>query len=180
MPDLELICSCYDDEKDRLAFSKVDCFLPNKVYYHGCLKAFLQITKWKGPEVVIFLAYIGTVDSLDRHFRILQLLLLVVSLFKFFNLYGLITNSMLICKVIYFGDHLFSDLRGPSKAGWRTAAIIHELEVQLIHLSLTQSFIFYLFLFFLFFLYIYSVDPLLVAFRMRYGYKMKIVIDLNR
>ncbi|WJX91218.1 hypothetical protein P8452_73029 [Trifolium repens] len=30
--------------------------------------------------------------------------------------------------VIYFGDHLFSDLRGPSKAGWRTAAIIHELE----------------------------------------------------
>lgn len=71
---------CYDDEKDRLAFSKVDRFLPNKIYYHGCLKAFLQITKWKGPEV------------------------------------------------IYFGDHLFSDLRGPSKAGWRTAAIIHELE----------------------------------------------------
>lgn len=32
--------------------------------------------------------------------------------------------------MIYFGDHLFSDLRGPSKAGWRTAAIIHELEVR--------------------------------------------------
>nr|XP_043622733.1 5'-nucleotidase domain-containing protein DDB_G0275467 [Erigeron canadensis] len=71
---------CYDAEKDNLAFSKVDKFLPDKIYYHGCLKAFLQITKWNGPEV------------------------------------------------IYFGDHLFSDLRGPSKAGWRTAAIIHELE----------------------------------------------------
>lgn len=31
-------------------------------------------------------------------------------------------------EVIYFGDHLFSDLRGPSQAGWRTAAIVHELE----------------------------------------------------
>ncbi|KAL2936161.1 hypothetical protein RDABS01_011667 [Bienertia sinuspersici] len=71
---------CYDTNKDTLAFSKVDAFLPKKVYYHGCLKSFLQITKWHGPEV------------------------------------------------IYFGDHLFSDLRGPSKAGWRTAAIIHELE----------------------------------------------------
>ncbi|CAN6482489.1 unnamed protein product [Victoria cruziana] len=70
----------YDIEKDTLAFSKVDVFLPNQIYYHGNLKAFLQITKWHGPEV------------------------------------------------IYFGDHLFSDLRGPSKAGWRTAAIIHELE----------------------------------------------------
>lgn len=36
--------------------------------------------------------------------------------------------------MIYFGDHLFSDLRGPSKAGWRTAAIIHELEVSLLYL----------------------------------------------
>lgn len=71
---------CYDIDKETMAFSKVDAFLPNKVYYYGCLKSFLQITKWKGPEV------------------------------------------------IYFGDHLFSDLRGPSKAGWRTAAIIHELE----------------------------------------------------
>ncbi|GAB2219181.1 hypothetical protein Drorol1_Dr00006812 [Drosera rotundifolia] len=71
---------CYDMDKDRLAFTKVDVFLPNKVYYHGSLKSFLQITKWHGPEV------------------------------------------------IYFGDHLFSDLRGPSKAGWRTAAIICELE----------------------------------------------------
>ncbi|KAL3532976.1 hypothetical protein ACH5RR_006497 [Cinchona calisaya] len=70
---------CYDVEKDTLAFSKVDAFLPNKIYYHGCLKSFLQITQWKGPEV------------------------------------------------IYFGDHLFSDLSGPSKAGWHTAAIIHEL-----------------------------------------------------
>ncbi|XP_050233677.1 uncharacterized protein LOC126682140 [Mercurialis annua] len=71
---------CYDTEKDTLEFMKVDEFVPNKIYYHGCLKSFLQITKWNGPEV------------------------------------------------IYFGDHLFSDLRGPSKAGWRTAAIIHELE----------------------------------------------------
>ncbi|XP_071698106.1 uncharacterized protein [Rutidosis leptorrhynchoides] len=71
---------CYDVEKDNLAFSKVDKFHPDKIYYHGCLKTFLEITKWNGPEV------------------------------------------------IYFGDHLFSDLRGPSKAGWRTAAIIHELE----------------------------------------------------
>ncbi|VFQ95181.1 unnamed protein product [Cuscuta campestris] len=70
----------YHVEEDTLAFSKVDSFLPDRVYYHGCLKTFLQITKWKGPEV------------------------------------------------IYFGDHLFSDLRGPSKAGWHTAAIIHELE----------------------------------------------------
>ncbi|XP_010323221.2 uncharacterized protein [Solanum lycopersicum] len=74
---------CYDVEKDTLAFTKVDAFLPGKIYYHGCLKAFLQITKWKGPEV------------------------------------------------IYFGDHLFSDLRGPSKAGWRTAAIIHELKSEI-------------------------------------------------
>ncbi|ESR66758.1 hypothetical protein CICLE_v10007905mg [Citrus x clementina] len=74
---------CYDTEKDTLAFTKVDAFIPNKIYYHGCLKSFLQITKWNGPEV------------------------------------------------IYFGDHLFSDLRGPSKAGWRTAAIIHELESEI-------------------------------------------------
>ncbi|XP_057419307.1 uncharacterized protein LOC130713552 isoform X2 [Lotus japonicus] len=71
---------CYDTQKDTLTFTKVDKFHQDKIYYHGCLKSFLQITKWKGPEV------------------------------------------------IYFGDHLFSDLRGPSKAGWRTAAIIHELE----------------------------------------------------
>ncbi|GAB4853626.1 hypothetical protein Ancab_017817 [Ancistrocladus abbreviatus] len=82
---------CYDTAKDRLAFTKVDAFLPNKVYYHGCLKSFLQITKWNGPEV------------------------------------------------IYFGDHLFSDLRGPSKAGWRTAAIIHELENE-IHIQNEDSY----------------------------------------
>ncbi|GLT80451.1 hypothetical protein SLA2020_518900 [Shorea laevis] len=74
---------CYDTDKDTLAYAKVDEFLPNKIYYHGCLKSFLEITKWRGPEV------------------------------------------------IYFGDHLFSDLRGPSKAGWRTAAIIHELESEI-------------------------------------------------
>ncbi|CAN1165447.1 5'-nucleotidase domain-containing protein DDB_G0275467 [Linum perenne] len=71
---------CYDTERDTLAFTKVETFVQEKIYYHGCLKTFLEITKWRGPEV------------------------------------------------IYFGDHLFSDLRGPSKAGWRTAAIIRELE----------------------------------------------------
>ncbi|KAL8136976.1 hypothetical protein V2J09_002977 [Rumex salicifolius] len=71
---------CYDAEKDTLGFTKVDAFDPNKIYYHGCLKSFLEITKWHGIEVM------------------------------------------------YFGDHLLSDLRGPSKAGWRTAAIIYELE----------------------------------------------------
>ncbi|CAL5436302.1 unnamed protein product [Camellia sinensis] len=76
----ENLFRCYDEEKDTLAFSKVDSFLPDRVYYHGCLKFFLQITKRNGPEL------------------------------------------------IYFGDHLYSDLRGPSKARWRTAAIIHELE----------------------------------------------------
>ncbi|KAH7373349.1 hypothetical protein KP509_17G051200 [Ceratopteris richardii] len=70
----------YDTEKDVLAFSKVDSFEKHSVYYHGCLKQFLEITEWKGPEV------------------------------------------------LYFGDHLYSDLRGPAKAGWRTAAIIRELE----------------------------------------------------
>lgn len=70
----------YNSKKDVLAFSKVDVFQKHSVYYHGCLKHFLEITKWKGPEV------------------------------------------------LYFGDHLYSDLRGPAKAGWRTAAIIRELE----------------------------------------------------
>jgi len=32
-------------------------------------------------------------------------------------------------QVLYFGDHLFSDVRAPAKAGWRTAAIIREFEV---------------------------------------------------
>lgn len=43
-------------------------------------------------------------------------------------------------KVIYFGDHLFSDLKGPAKAGWRTAAVIRELEVLTILPSATQLF----------------------------------------
>ena len=41
----------YDTQKDTLAFTAVDKFLPDHVYYHGCLKSFLQITKWRGPEV---------------------------------------------------------------------------------------------------------------------------------
>ena len=44
-------CRVYDTEKDTLAFTAVDKFLPDEVYYHGCLKSFLQITKWRGPEV---------------------------------------------------------------------------------------------------------------------------------
>ncbi|KAH7437817.1 hypothetical protein KP509_05G090700 [Ceratopteris richardii] len=73
----------YDSKKDLLDFSKVDTFHRHSVYYHGCLKHFLEIKKWKGPEV------------------------------------------------LYFGDHLYSDLRGPAKAGWRTAAIIRELEKEI-------------------------------------------------
>ncbi|THG02391.1 hypothetical protein TEA_004323 [Camellia sinensis var. sinensis] len=46
----ENLFRCYDEEKDTLAFSKVDSFLPDRVYYHGCLKFFLQITKRNGPE----------------------------------------------------------------------------------------------------------------------------------
>eukprot|EP00249_Psilotum_nudum_P021412 c28101_g12_i1 orf=665-1696(-) len=70
----------YNFQRDVLAFNRVDKFQEHCVYYHGCLKSFIEITKWKGPEV------------------------------------------------LYLGDHLYSDLRGPSKAGWRTAAIIRELE----------------------------------------------------
>ncbi|KAL9271450.1 5'-nucleotidase domain-containing protein [Drosera capensis] len=44
---------------------------------------------------------------------------MVLSLYK---------RSLNSCQVIYYGDRLFSDLRGPSKAGWCTAAIICELE----------------------------------------------------
>lgn len=33
-------------------------------------------------------------------------------------------------RVLYFGDHIYSDLADPSlKNGWRTGAIIPELEV---------------------------------------------------
>jgi hypothetical protein len=44
----------YDTQKDTLTFTAVDKFLPDQVYYHGCLKSFLQITKWKGSEVGYF------------------------------------------------------------------------------------------------------------------------------
>nr|PNR29284.1 hypothetical protein PHYPA_027976 [Physcomitrium patens] len=70
----------YHHKKDVLLFTKVESFEPHGVYYHGCLKDFAEITKWKGSEV------------------------------------------------LYFGDHLFSDLRGPAQAGWHTAAVIRELE----------------------------------------------------
>lgn len=52
---LAILCSCYDTKTDNLTFTKVDKFLPDKIYYHGCLKSFLQITKWKGPEVCFIL-----------------------------------------------------------------------------------------------------------------------------
>eukprot|EP00850_Spirogloea_muscicola_P021307 SM000244S08542 [mRNA] locus=s244:48260:52937:+ [translate_table: standard] len=70
----------YNTMKDNLTFRRVDQFKHHGVYYHGCLRDLLRITKWRGPEV------------------------------------------------LYFGDHLYSDLRGPARAGWRTAAIIRELE----------------------------------------------------
>ncbi|XLU23499.1 hypothetical protein S245_059565, partial [Arachis hypogaea] len=44
---LEDCQGCYDIEKDKLTFTKVHEFLPNKIYHHGCLKSFFQITKWK-------------------------------------------------------------------------------------------------------------------------------------
>lgn len=50
-PSFWYLWSYYDMENDTLAFNKVDAFLPNKIYYHGSLKSFLQITKWNGPEV---------------------------------------------------------------------------------------------------------------------------------
>ena len=35
-------------------------------------------------------------------------------------------------KVLYFGDHIFSDLIDPTvEKGWRTGAIIHELEAEI-------------------------------------------------
>lgn len=40
-------------QKDVLMFTKVDSFEPHGVYYHGCLKDFAKITKWKGSEVSI-------------------------------------------------------------------------------------------------------------------------------
>jgi hypothetical protein len=49
-----LYCRMYDTQKDTLTFTAVDQFLPDQVYYHGCLKSFLQITKWKGSEVGYF------------------------------------------------------------------------------------------------------------------------------
>ena len=53
-PSFWYLWSYYDMENDTLAFNKVDVFLPNKIYYHGSLKSFLQITKWNGPEVHIW------------------------------------------------------------------------------------------------------------------------------
>ncbi|KAG6544180.1 hypothetical protein Mapa_014380 [Marchantia paleacea] len=70
----------YNTRTDMLAFKKVNYFKEHSVYYHGCLKEFLEHTKWRGSEV------------------------------------------------LYCGDHLYTDLRGPAKAGWRTVAIIRELE----------------------------------------------------
>jgi hypothetical protein len=41
----------YNMEKDVLMFTKVAEFSPHKVYYHGCLKDFVEITQWNGAEV---------------------------------------------------------------------------------------------------------------------------------
>ncbi|KAL3682481.1 hypothetical protein R1sor_000503 [Riccia sorocarpa] len=70
----------YNTVTDMLAFRKLTNFQEGGVYYHGCLKEFLEITQWSGSEV------------------------------------------------LYCGDHLYTDLRGPAKAGWRTLAVIRELE----------------------------------------------------
>ena len=31
-------------------------------------------------------------------------------------------------EVVYFGDHLANDLRGPTRAGWHTVAVIREVK----------------------------------------------------
>lgn len=70
----------YNSQKDNLSFRRVTSFKRGGVYYHGCLTDFLEISNYRGSEV------------------------------------------------LYFGDQVYTDLRGPQRAGWRTAAIIHELE----------------------------------------------------
>lgn len=142
---VEILCSCYDTEKDTLAFTKVDSFLPDKIYYQGCLKSFLQITKWHGPEVylafIINLKLIQMVNFISMFVKLLEFPVAFISLSNNFleELFSCLLHGTLTIfvpfQVIYFGDHLFSDLRGPSKAGWRTAAIIHELEVCLMFFS---------------------------------------------
>lgn len=52
-PDLFLSSPCISSihvVKDTLPFSKVDPFLSNKIYNNGCLKTFLQITRWNGTQ----------------------------------------------------------------------------------------------------------------------------------
>ncbi|RDX82002.1 5'-nucleotidase domain-containing protein, partial [Mucuna pruriens] len=66
---------CYDTKKDTLTFTKVDEFLPDKIYYHGCLKSFLQITKWKGPESEIQMQNEDTYRCEQAKFHIIQELL---------------------------------------------------------------------------------------------------------
>lgn len=41
----------YNTRTDMLAFKKVNYFKEHSVYYHGCLKEFLELTKWRGSEV---------------------------------------------------------------------------------------------------------------------------------
>lgn len=129
---------CYDTKQDTLAFTKVDAFLPNKIYYQGCLKAFLQITKWNGPEVHLvhdFLSKLIIVCWTRWKLKDFNQFTQIIKLMGFGICLKLSINCTSLCQVIYFGDHLFSDLRGPSKAGWRTAAIIHELEVSHVSVS---------------------------------------------
>ncbi|XP_043815779.1 5'-nucleotidase domain-containing protein DDB_G0275467 isoform X3 [Manihot esculenta] len=71
---------CYDTERDTLAFTKVDKFLPGRIYYHGCLKSFLQITKWNGPEAKLHIIHelLGKLYSTvanDRRSELYRLLL---------------------------------------------------------------------------------------------------------
>eukprot|EP00256_Glycine_max_P057518 XP_014625380.1 5'-nucleotidase domain-containing protein DDB_G0275467 isoform X4 [Glycine max] len=66
---------CYDTKNDTLTFTKVDEFLPDKIYYHGCLKSFLQITKWNGPESEIQIQNEDTYRSEQAKLHIIQELL---------------------------------------------------------------------------------------------------------
>eukprot|EP00898_Chlorokybus_atmophyticus_P007300 jgi/Chlat1/7571/Chrsp63S09149 len=69
-----------DEASGLLTWHRVNGFERGRAYVHGNLRSFLELTGWRGPEV------------------------------------------------LYFGDHLVNDLRGPARAHWRTAAVIRELE----------------------------------------------------
>ncbi|GJW16941.1 plant UBX domain-containing protein 4-like protein [Tanacetum coccineum] len=83
-------------------------------------------SKFRGSKIIqlenIRTAIMEEIQSVQSRSYILSLMQDIVK-------YGDEKSKLLFCEatavVIYLGNHLFSDLRGPSKAGWRTTAIIH-------------------------------------------------------